>query len=85
MRTIKLLSYDIVIKLHPTGDLDSGRGGGSINSSLKFDIPKGKDEELYNSAIDGILKTVLGHAIAGIDVESPQYLEGIESAVEGLE
>jgi len=37
----------------------------------------------YNSAIDGIEAMILGHAVAGIDITDPKYLEGIESAVQG--
>ncbi len=36
----------------------------------------------YNGAVDGILSMILAHAVAGIDVESPAYLEGIETAME---
>ena len=35
----------------------------------------------FNGAIDGILSMILAHACAGIDVESPAYLEGIETAL----
>lgn len=37
-----------------------------------------------NAAIDGILSTVLAHAVAGINIESPAYLEGIETAFDGV-
>lgn len=50
------------------------------------DACKDHDVELrlsYNGAMDGIEALVLAHACAGIDVESPAYLEGIETAVEG--
>lgn len=36
----------------------------------------------FNGAVDGILSTILAHACAGIDVESPAYLEGIETALQ---
>jgi hypothetical protein len=38
----------------------------------------------YNSAIDGITSMILAHAVAGIDIESPAYIEGIETAVEAV-
>lgn len=38
---------------------------------------------LYNAAMDGIEAMVLGHAQAGIDITTPAYKEGIESAVQG--
>lgn len=36
----------------------------------------------YNGAVDGIMSTILAHAVAGIDVDSPAYLEGIETALQ---
>lgn len=35
----------------------------------------------YNGAVDGILSMILAHAVAGIDIETPAYLEGIETAL----
>lgn len=67
-KIIKLDSLGIVVTL--TGD-----EGGSITSTLK----EGHAE--YDSVIDGIESMILAHAIAGIDVNSPSYLEGIETAV----
>jgi hypothetical protein len=57
--------------------LDSG-GGGNIASFLHEDDAPGG----YNAAMDAIESLVLAHACAGIDVESPAYLEGIETAVQ---
>jgi len=36
----------------------------------------------FNGAVDGIMSVVLAHACAGIDIESPAYLEGIETAIQ---
>lgn len=69
-KIIKLDAFGIVVTL--TGD-----EGGSITSTLK----EGHAE--YDSVIDGIESMILAHAIAGIDVNSPSYLEGIETAVIG--
>jgi hypothetical protein len=55
----------------------TGDGGGSITSKLKEGHPQ------YDAAIDGIESMILAHAIAGIDVNSPLYLGGIETAVQG--
>ena len=60
--------------------------GGSIESDLK--VPEVGDEEDaesnhdYNVATDAIESLVLAHACAGIDVSSPDYLEGLETALE---
>lgn len=50
-------------------------GGGAITSTLK------EGDDRYDHVIDGIESMILAHAIAGIDVNSPAYLEGIETAV----
>jgi hypothetical protein len=76
MKTIKLSVFGIIINL--TGD-----GGGAISSTDLKTLHNDEEDELYNSAMDGIESMILGHAIAGVDVESPAYLEGIETAVEG--
>ena len=78
--------YGIVVNL--TGD-----GGGSITSDLHEFISDDSSDDSsdddaeqladYNNAMNGIESVVLGHAIAGIDITTPAYLEGIESAVQG--
>jgi len=57
-------------------------GGGNIKTDWHSDI-MGEEEVGYNGAIDGIEALVLAHAIAGINVESPAYIEGIETAIDG--
>lgn len=46
-------------------------GVGTIKSSLEPEA-------------DAIESIVLAHAVAGVDVECPKYLEGIETAVEAI-
>lgn len=57
-------------------------GGGYIYS----DLVRGNDfaEAVYNAAIDGLESLILAHAVAGLDVESESYREGIETAVESI-
>ena len=43
-----------------------------------------RTKSLLLSPIDGIESMILAHAIAGVDIESPAYLEGIETAVEAV-
>ena len=54
-------------------------GGGSIMSDLK---EEDDDAMEYNAAIDGIESMILANACAGIDIESPAYIDGIETAVQ---
>lgn len=63
-------------------------GGGSITSCLheEPDSETFEDENAvfdYNNAMNGIESMILAHAIAGIDVTTPAYKEGIETAVQG--
>jgi hypothetical protein len=55
-------------------------GRGSIVSDLRAaETPANRQ---YNAAIDSLEALVLAHACAG--VESPAYVEGIETAVEAI-
>ena len=78
MKEIKLPCYGITIRLEcePTADES---GCGTITSGLKD-----TNEPRLNAAIDGLESLILGHACAGIDVESPAYIEGIETAVDAI-
>ena len=74
-RTIKLPCYGIEVNL--TGD-----GGGSVSSALErapaSNEPQNVDPE------DVIESIVLAHAIAGVDIESREYVEGIMTAVDAI-
>jgi len=54
-----------------------------LNGSDEWDGPEDIAwKESHNSMIDGITSLILAHACAGINVKSPAYIEGIETAVE---
>ncbi len=36
----------------------------------------------YNGMVDGIMSMILAHVCAGIHIESPAYIEGIETALQ---
>ncbi len=38
----------------------------------------------YNAAMDALESLIMAHAIAGIDIENPAYIEGIETAVNSI-
>lgn len=79
-KTITLNAHSIVV--HLTGD-----GGGAISSTLKVaevDSENALDDRMYNAAIDGIESMVLAHAVAGVDIQSPGYQEGIQAAVDAV-
>jgi hypothetical protein len=75
MTTIETKCFGIVVTL-------SGDGGGKLTSDLKEGGPVTEDDSAYEAAMDGIESMILAHAVAGIDITDPKYLEGIETAVE---
>jgi hypothetical protein len=96
-KTINLPCFGIVVTLNYV--VGTGFGalrlpGGTISSDLEepcgcCDAPPHPDEGLcsgcaYNSAMDGIEALILAHACAGIDIETPAYIQGIETAVQGV-
>ncbi len=56
-------------------------GCGKITSDLRATGARAKP---FNNAIDGLEALILAHACVGIDVGSPAYIEGIETAVEAI-
>ena len=77
-RTIRLPVGGITISLERENSQQKP-GAGSISSDLKE-----SDDDLYNAAIDGLESLILAHACAGIDVRSPAYLEGVETAIDAV-
>jgi hypothetical protein len=75
--TIKLPCFNIAIELgREDADRPGAYQGGKITSDLKG------SNRLCQAAMDAIESLVLAHACAGVDVASPGYVEGIETAVE---
>jgi hypothetical protein len=79
--TIRLPCFGITLRLHgkPPG---AKSPGGAIASTLRFPGPPGN--RLYHAAVDALESLILAHACAGVDVQSPAYVEGIEIAVEAI-
>jgi hypothetical protein len=66
---------------------DAGGSNGSITSDLHEDQAGADEEEgfqRYEGGIDAIESIILAHAIAGVDIQAPGYVEGIKTAVEAL-
>ena len=57
-------------------------GEATIYSQMKEDCKT--ENELFNSAIDGVESMILAHHSSGIDVSSSIYIEGIETAYEAI-
>jgi len=62
---------------------------GEYCSDRDMEAQQKKQEErdgfvAYNGGVDAITSMILAHAIAGIDIETPAYIEGIETAIQAL-
>ena len=82
VRTIRLPCFGITIRLDRKNTAKTP-GAGTIASDLKAPGKTAADRQ-YNAAIDGLESLILAHACAGVDMESPAYVEGIETAVEAI-
>ena len=80
-RKIQLPCYGITVTLARENGVEEP-GSGSIVSDLREH--KTAANRQYNAAIDGLESLILAHACAGVDVESPAYVEGIETAVDAI-
>lgn len=80
-RRITLPCYGITLTLGKENGVEKP-GSGSIISDLHERETAANRQ--YNAAIDGLESLILAHACAGVDVESPAYLEGIETAVDAI-
>ena len=79
-RKIKLPCYGITLTLARENGVEEP-GSGSIVSDSRTQNAANRQ---YNAAIDGLESLILAHACAGVDVESPAYVEGIETAVDAI-
>jgi hypothetical protein len=81
-RTIRLPCHGITIRLHRE-NANEAPASGMITSNLKASGHTAV-EQLFNAAVDGLESLILAHACAGVDVASPAYIEGIETAVDAI-
>jgi|TARA_Y100000310_G_scaffold245400_1_gene250369 hypothetical protein len=90
MKTIELPCYGFKIILSDDGDgvsvksrLSSKVDDEAFTQSPMDFVPQESLDE-YNFYVNAIESLVMAHACAGVDIESPAYLEGIETAVEAI-
>ena len=81
VRRLSLPCFGMKLRLVLGADLRSC--GGTIASDLKGPGQTAAQRQ-YNAAVNGLEALILAHACAGLDVVSPAYLEGIETAVEAI-
>lgn len=64
------------------------KGGGVISSDLHQQLVDPNDsehiQEQYTAAADALESLILAHAVAGVDVASHFYIEGIKTAVQAI-
>jgi len=91
MKTITLPCFSIIIDLGDEDPENPGRylGGNLSASNLKRNcmlpsVVMDEEDAAGAAAGDALESMILAHAIAGIDVTSPAYCEGIETAVEAI-
>lgn len=86
IKVIKLPVYGIVVTLYENG-------AGAVTSDLEppfsdenpvQTIEDGRKDAAYEEGVGVLYTMIQAHASAGIDIESPAYLEGIETAVDSL-
>jgi hypothetical protein len=82
IRTIQLPCFGMTVRLDRPNAAKTP-GAGIIVSDLKGP-GKTTAQRLFNAAIDGLESLILAHACAGVDIESPAYVEGIETAVDAI-
>jgi hypothetical protein len=75
MSELKLGCYGIIINWN-----GEDKGSAAISSDLHE--KDSSENSLYNAAIDGIESLILAHFCAGIEVDSPAYVEGIQTATD---
>ncbi|MEZ9708648.1 hypothetical protein AB4254_08250 [Vibrio breoganii] len=78
MNTINLGVYGIIIT-HCPNDIK----GCAIVSEMK-EPEDVLDNAEFNAGVDGLESLILAHFGAGIDIKSPEYIEGIETAYTAL-
>jgi hypothetical protein len=59
-------------------------GGGTIETDFKAGGDAEDEGDAYPHAIDGIESLILAHAVAGLEVGSRKYVEGLEAALDAL-
>jgi hypothetical protein len=74
---IELPCYGIQVMLTYDNSEDQPSG------IIKSDVTSANDSEHpeLSAAMDAVESMILAHACAGVDIETPAYIEGIETAI----
>ena len=77
MKELHLGCYGIIISFN-----EGDKSGAAIVSDMKE--PETSEDNLLSTAVHSLESLIVAHFRAGIDVSSPAYLEGIETAYQAL-
>ena len=83
--TITVPKIGIVIRLgdiNPNGTRSGRIIGGNLRRRVITDVVLSFDDEQFNYMIDALESILLAHACAGVDVTSPEYVNGLIAALE---
>lgn len=86
IKVFRLNIFDIVVTV-------GNNGSGTISSNLKHYTATKESHEIedeikeslrWNANCDAIESIILGHACSGVNIEAPEYVEGIVTAIEAM-
>lgn len=62
------------------------QGGGTIKSSLHDEVDDQAylQRYIYEKSIDILESLVLSHACAGIEIDDPKYIEGLNTTIDAI-
>lgn len=60
-------------------------GGGQIQSNIAEVFGHDTEDDPLKAMFDAIESLILAHACAGVNVSSPEYIQGIETAINACE
>jgi len=78
-----IISSDLKEKCELCGSVDCYDCLNGFSPSINYKAIDQIKRKLFNTSMDSIESLILSHAIAGIDIESPAYLEGLEITIDG--
>ena len=83
MKTYLIPKYGIIVTVVPGGSQNAASISSELKNHLIGDEPTSFGLEL-EGAINALESLILAHAVAGIDVASPAYVESLRSSLEAI-
>ena len=81
MRTYTIPKYGITVEVMT----NNGKNAGAINSKLiEHLVGNEMPEDSIIGAVNAIESLILGHACAGLDIGTEDYITGLDSAIEAI-